>query len=157
MASGRLFGALLPAKAVEPRVKAELERSLAVPRLDAPTRDNLEHEFALIRDAGFAVTSGMPIPGINAVAAPVVGECGDLACVVALVGWRERLPLTDEDPAPRRFLEEVRALQATLGTGGAGMKMRPWGAPTEGADIPRKPNLPDAWQPPATRTPVTRV
>jgi DNA-binding IclR family transcriptional regulator len=152
-ASGRLFGALLPAEVVEARVAAELKRPLAAP----PTRDSLEREFALIRRAGFAVTRDAPIPGINALAAPVFGEGGSLACVVTLVGRMERLPLTDEDPALAGFLEAVRTLRATSGGKPAGMKMRPQATPTEEASFfhePKAPKAPEDRQPAATMAPV---
>src|SRR3712207_4104389 len=71
-ATGRTFGAYLPAKQVAPRLEAELAEGPRSQRVGNPvSRAKFEREVAHVRRKGFAAAEGSPVPGINGIAAPV--------------------------------------------------------------------------------------
>lgn len=115
-ASGRLFGALSRNDAVVRRIAAELKGTAADQGVGTRLqRGELEKEFARIRADGYATSIGRPIPGINAVSAPVFGNDGQLVAVVTLIGDDVSLPLREPDPTARVLLEEVQRISPPLG------------------------------------------
>jgi DNA-binding IclR family transcriptional regulator len=110
-ASGRLFGALMETQAVKRRIEAELKGSVINQNRETRTkRENLEATFAAIRSAGFAESFGRPVPGINAIAAPVFDADGKLALVLTLIGSSGTLPLAENDTARKLLLGTVHSL-----------------------------------------------
>jgi DNA-binding IclR family transcriptional regulator len=110
-ASGRLFGALLRSDAVAKRMTAELKGTTDNQGVGTRLqRGELEKEFSRIRARGYATSIGRPIPGINAVSAPVFGNDGQLVAAVTLIGDETALPLRESDPTLRVLLEEVQRI-----------------------------------------------
>jgi DNA-binding IclR family transcriptional regulator len=68
-ATGLIFAAFLPPKAVEGMIKNEADRVGGL--ADPPSRKKVEGLLAEVRRHGLARVAGAPIPGINAVSAPV--------------------------------------------------------------------------------------
>jgi DNA-binding IclR family transcriptional regulator len=85
-ATGRVFAAYLPPKLTEKLAKDEIQRTTE----GAAAARNLEQEFqqALteIRRKGMDRANGRPIPGINAVSAPVFDYSGNIVLVITAVG-----------------------------------------------------------------------
>ena len=84
-ATGRVFAAYLSPDLIRPFLKATLpktitERSVGVAQ-PLPDRD-----LATIREDGIASVERPPVPGINAIAAPVFDHLGQIFVVVTLVG-----------------------------------------------------------------------
>lgn len=88
-ATGRAFLAWAPPAAVQVRRTAELRRARKTPALlpdcDANTLA-LDEMAAQIRAAGLATVDGSFIPGLVALAAPVLDWQGQAQCVVTLIG-----------------------------------------------------------------------
>ncbi|WP_295809201.1 IclR family transcriptional regulator [uncultured Nitratireductor sp.] len=87
-ASGRIFLAWSPPGAIG----GHLEKELALTRSN-PTQSHLDYDVenvkALrerIREAGFATVDGRFIPGLVAVAAPVLDWQGEAQCAITLIG-----------------------------------------------------------------------
>ena len=88
-ASGRVFLAWSPPKATRERLAAELAIARSNPAFDATlNRDDaaLSGLRQTIREAGFASVDGRFIPGLVAVAAPVLDWQGEAQCVITLIG-----------------------------------------------------------------------
>jgi DNA-binding IclR family transcriptional regulator len=86
-ATGRVFGAFLPATALAPRLEEELAEGSRRQRIGAlATRERFDLEVTLVRGQGYAVAEGSPIPGINGLAAPVFDHTGQLQLVITLIG-----------------------------------------------------------------------
>jgi DNA-binding IclR family transcriptional regulator len=115
-ASGRLFGALSRSDSVARRIAAELKGTAADQGVGTRLqRSELEREFGTIRAKGYATSIGRPIPGINAVSAPVFGHDGNLVAAVTLIGDDQSLPLRESDPTARVLLEEVQGISRPSG------------------------------------------
>jgi DNA-binding IclR family transcriptional regulator len=88
-ATGRAFLAWGPSAAITPAREAEMRRAARQPSLlqdfDA-TKTGLAHLVAKVRDQGFAAVDGRYIPGLVAVAAPILDWQGEAQAVITLVG-----------------------------------------------------------------------
>lgn len=100
-ATGRVFLAFLPSRQTS-ELLAEETRS-----------DNIEPAplIASVRASGIARVSGDHIPGLSAVAAPVLDAHGEAVAVMTLVGARRGI----QPPAVERLREESAAASARLG------------------------------------------
>ncbi|HUN94463.1 MAG TPA: IclR family transcriptional regulator [Burkholderiaceae bacterium] len=85
-ATGRAFAAYLPPKLCEKLARDEIRR-LAGDAADAQDIERqFEHALAEIRRRGLARALGKPMPGINAICAPVFDQAGSIALVITAVG-----------------------------------------------------------------------
>lgn len=115
-ASGRLFAAFSGAPGVASRIETEF--SGAVQRKgvgDVPDRARFDGAVARIRKQGYAEISGAPVPGINAVSAPVYDEEGNMALAMTLIGTIADLDVGPESHAIGRLLDTVRKVSAAAG------------------------------------------
>ncbi|MGX1309483.1 DNA-binding IclR family transcriptional regulator [Amorphus suaedae] len=65
------------------------------------------------RASGYAITREAPVPGVNALAAPILDADGDIAAAITLIGSVGRLSVaTKDNPALDRLLEVSRGLSA---------------------------------------------
>lgn len=97
-ATGWLFAAFAPAarRAGLPKVGAQAAKRIADVRADG---------FAMIHEA--------PVPGVNALAVPILDADGAITAAITLIGSVSRLSVTPTDnPALERLLEAGRALSA---------------------------------------------
>jgi DNA-binding IclR family transcriptional regulator len=89
-ATGRLFAAYMPSKAVEQLAGEELARfaygSGPFGSDAAAGRDALQVSLAEIRKHGLSRTQGQPIPGIDAICAPVFDSAGHIVLGVLVMG-----------------------------------------------------------------------
>ncbi|MCA0043520.1 IclR family transcriptional regulator [Celeribacter litoreus] len=91
-AAGRLFPAYGKNPAIEALCEAEIARKsehLAIG--EQITREAFSEKIEEVRACGYAIAEGRPIPGINAIGAPVFSETGDLAFVISMIGKAENL------------------------------------------------------------------
>lgn len=93
-ATGRVFAAWLPARRVQGVLDASQAQALGGDAA-APSRRAYERELAQVRAIGIARAVGAPLPGINAISAPVFDAQGGVALVLTAVG-----PAGAFDPAP---------------------------------------------------------
>ncbi len=86
-ATGRLFAAYMPPKAVERLVSDELARLSNGTNSKAPVaHETLEASLAEIRKQGLSRSLGQPIPGIDALCAPVFDSAGHLVLGILIMG-----------------------------------------------------------------------
>jgi DNA-binding IclR family transcriptional regulator len=86
-ATGRLFAAYMPSKVVEQLLGEELVRLAYGSIQSAPGgRDALESSLAEIRRHGLSRAQGQPIPGIDALCAPVFDSAGHIVLGVLIMG-----------------------------------------------------------------------
>lgn len=118
-ATGYVFAAFSPGE----RVTGPIEEAFSAlePVLGAPARDRggFEALVETTRRQGFAVTSESPVPGVNAIAAPVLDEHGEAEAVITLIGSAGRLPLTlTSNRILSRLAEAAGALSGHRSSGG---------------------------------------
>lgn len=85
-ATGRLFAAYMPPKVVERLLLDELARSREAGRDAPPSMHALEPALAEVRRHGLSRTLGQPIPGIDAMCAPVFDPDGHIVLAVLVMG-----------------------------------------------------------------------
>ena len=83
-ATGLVFAAFLAPKVVEGMIKNEAGRVGGL--ADPPSRKKTEALLAEVRRHGLARVAGTPIPGINAVSAPVFDHAGNIALAITAMG-----------------------------------------------------------------------
>lgn len=116
-ASGLVFAAFLPEIKVQNMLRAEkLEEHInhRVGCLNMLSTKNLN----IIRDAGYATITPPPVPGINAIAAPVFDHLGQVQFVVTVIGLSSILTTTPQSPFVLTLLEETAMLSHQLGYAG---------------------------------------
>jgi DNA-binding IclR family transcriptional regulator len=115
-ATGKVFAAFMPSHVVEPRVRAELREGSRMQRVGSPVSlKSVTAELEQVRQTGFATAEGAPIPGINAISAPVFDHTGQLQLAMTVIGPAAALPLDGEGPHAGSLLELTRRLSAELG------------------------------------------
>ena len=110
-ATGRVFAAFGGSPEIETRIETELGEGKRHDGIGGLlTRDAFERARSATRDHGFAAAAGTPVPGLNAVAAPVFGSGGELAFVVALIAPGDELPVTKGAVAVERLRQIAGSL-----------------------------------------------
>ncbi|MCZ0733843.1 IclR family transcriptional regulator [Phreatobacter sp. AB_2022a] len=109
-ATGRLFAAFLPEEIVGPLIEKELDAGRSGPARQQ--RERMAADFDEIRRRGFATTEGIPVPGINAVSAPVLDHSGQVQFAITLIGPAADLIVKGDSEQAlfvRRFAENLSA------------------------------------------------
>lgn len=110
-ASGKVFSTFLPEKTVRDAIQAEKREKGMTGRVGVH-RFLSKKELDDIRRAGYATVDTPPVPGINAIAAPVFDHAGQLVLVITIIGLEELL----HDRADREFVPAlVRTTQNLSG------------------------------------------
>jgi DNA-binding IclR family transcriptional regulator len=68
-----------------------------------------------IRAAGYALTRGVPVPGVNAASAPVFDHDGHLQYAVTVIGYDTTLDVESGSPQVQRLLGFVQEASKQLG------------------------------------------
>lgn len=109
--AGRVFAAFLETAEVRAMIAAELAHASQTRSLGVDlTAEELDRYIVEIRQLGYSMVQGTPVPAVNTVAAPVFGPDGALTCVLSLVGATEDFPLDVEADGVRRLLDLARGL-----------------------------------------------
>ena len=115
-ATGRVFGAYMPAKQVAPRLEAELAEGARSQRVGNPaSRAQFERAVARVRRQGYAAAEGSPVPGINGIAAPVFDHGGQMQLAVTLIGPAPVVGTAQDSPQVAALLDFTRRFSAQLG------------------------------------------
>ncbi|MGE5337183.1 MAG: IclR family transcriptional regulator [Gemmatimonadota bacterium] len=85
-ATGRLFAAFLPPKLCEKLAREEIRRLAGSASAARELERQFEQSLAEIRRRGLARAQGRPMPGINAMCAPVFDHAGNIVLVITAVG-----------------------------------------------------------------------
>lgn len=114
-ATGRVFAAFLPPEAV----KAHLKSAARISGLLEPATNEANAEVlarvARARELGYATAVGSPIPGVNAISAPVFDHTAQIQLAVTVIGLGPLVDVSPESPQVRRLSEFVASLSAELG------------------------------------------
>jgi DNA-binding IclR family transcriptional regulator len=122
-ATGRVFGAHIAPAALAPRLEEEVAEGSRRQRIGAlATRDRFDREVARVRQQGYAVAEGSPIPGINGIAAPVFDHTGQLQLVITLIGPNTVVRTTPGSTHIAALLDFTHRLSAQLGAPEPGRK-----------------------------------
>jgi DNA-binding IclR family transcriptional regulator len=85
-ATGRLFGAYMPESLVRAQLNDDGPRLSGAKNLKATEIKRLFEDYAEIRAEGMTRAVGNPLPGVNALAAPVFSFNGTVALAITLIG-----------------------------------------------------------------------
>jgi DNA-binding IclR family transcriptional regulator len=107
-ASGRVFAAFLPQAMVRKAIAEEKSESDATGRVGNGLLPN-EEEIATIRRLGYATVMPPPVPGVNALSAPVFDHTGQIQLAMTLIGAAAVL---DNSPTSRFLPPLLRAAGA---------------------------------------------
>ncbi|MCC5988579.1 MAG: IclR family transcriptional regulator [Pararhodobacter sp.] len=115
-ASGRVFSAWLP--------EAVAVRHIAAERAEGPSQylvgtlldeAELDRLLAEARARGYSATEGVPIPGVNAISAPVFDASGRIALALTVIGPEGGLDTGPHSPQVAALLAHCAELSAQLG------------------------------------------
>lgn len=116
-AGGRIFGAFAGTETVRQRIQQELDGEAKDIGIGVrASRAEFDAEIVRIERQGYSTVSGMPVPGINAVAAPVFDDSGTLALVLTLIGPTDALDLGPASRAIAELLSTCRELSQAAST-----------------------------------------
>ncbi|QDG94288.1 IclR family transcriptional regulator (plasmid) [Rhizobium sp. NIBRBAC000502774] len=112
--SGRAFLAYLPRTVIAARLRLEIERAmeagLSWPDLDL-TEASIDRLIVSIRKDGFAYVDGKYVPGLRAVAAPILNWQGEAEAAVTLISTSNQIFEAD-NPAVKALLSFVTAVSS---------------------------------------------
>lgn len=115
-ASGTIFAAFMRGKAVRDRLTAELSEGARTQRIGMPlSAAEMEENVAEARRLGYSTVSGRPVPGVNAISAPVLDSSGQLQLALTLIGPAPALPVDEDSPFIPQLLHTTRLLSCQLG------------------------------------------
>lgn len=110
-ASGRVFLAWMPRPVISARLNLEVERAveagLSWPDLDL-SAGSIDRLIAKIRGDGFASIDGRYVPGLRAIAAPILNWQGEAEAAVTMISTSEQI-LSAAHPAVQQLLEFTRS------------------------------------------------
>jgi DNA-binding IclR family transcriptional regulator len=146
-ATGRVFAAFLGADAVEAHLgKAKAFSGLLEPE-NAESSAELWREIEETRVRGYSRATGSPIPGVNALAAPVFDHTGEIKVALTAIGPSRLVDVSPESAEARRLLAFTRDLSTELGFRAApdgsaisappSRRARPAAPPHGGTRLPR--------------------
>ncbi len=113
-ASGRVFAAFLPEAVAKETMRIERKNNPDSDRV-GKARPLTKTETKSIRDAGYAVIDDPPVPGINAISAPVFDYSGQVQYAVTLIGHESMLKMTPDSEYIPVLLEATQNLSLQLG------------------------------------------
>ncbi|MFO1135546.1 MAG: IclR family transcriptional regulator [Rhodoblastus sp.] len=114
-ATGLVFGAFLPKATVQSHLAA-IGGKDHTGRIGAEVDDDAFAQAIVdVRRKGFAVAKGSPIPGVNALAAPVFDHSGQLQLAVTIIGPAASVEIEPDSPLARRLLAFTGGLSRQLG------------------------------------------
>lgn len=116
-ATGRVFAAWMPKKAVASLINQEL-KAPDLP-LDLRTRADVEALLAKVRADGYATTDGYhKVPGVEAVAAPVFNFKNEITMAVLIVGVQGMFDISPDGKVVECLKRTAEALSLRLGCNG---------------------------------------
>lgn len=110
-ASGIVFGAFSDPEGMDRLINSEINgqsRSHSFGKI--PPRETYDLAVKKAQELGYSETVGAPIPGINAVSAPVFNRQSNLEMVITLIGRTEDMPVDERSVAVRKLLSVTSSL-----------------------------------------------
>ena len=114
-ASGRVFSAFADVADLKERIDAEFQGNGEHHGIgQIASRQAFDDDVAHVRKLGYAVADSVPIPGVNAVAAPVFSAAGHLELVITLIGPSQLLAIGPDSTAVVRLLQTAKAIEQSV-------------------------------------------
>lgn len=118
-ASGAVFAAFMKGRAAAEMLAAELQEGSRTQKIGPPAApEDVAQTIRAVREQGYATTEGRPVPGVNAISAPVFDSTGQIQLALTLIGPAAALPLEAGNPFVLRLMEATRQLSQHLGWAG---------------------------------------
>ena len=118
-ATGRVFAAFLPQAIVNTHLDAEQRDGSESQRIGNPSgAAGFEKEVEQTKKLSYATANGSPIPGINAISAPVFDHTGQMQLAITLIGPAKLVDIRRGSPPVRRLAEFTAGLSSELGYAG---------------------------------------
>lgn len=116
-AAGRLFAAFLPRETVGPFVEQEAAKGLTISYMGKPVphEDFFRVLIERIRREGVSRVHGDQLVGIDAIAAPVFDQSGELALTLTILGPQGTLDLALDGPSAEALIGVANDLSRRLG------------------------------------------
>lgn len=114
-ATGRVFLAMTHDGRVEALARAELEAASAEQRRGLDPRDPIGTLRTQVRAAGVATVRDTYLPGVSAVAAPLIDYTGQVRAVLTALGATGGFDPSPQGPIARTVREEAEAVSRSLG------------------------------------------
>jgi DNA-binding IclR family transcriptional regulator len=115
-ATGRVFAAFLPPKMIEKFMESGVGRaSVGDETARRMSRKQIEAAVAEVREKGLARAVERPIPGVNALSAPVFDQAGSIALAITAIGPSGIFDADWGSPIARELLACARTASARLG------------------------------------------
>jgi DNA-binding IclR family transcriptional regulator len=106
-ATGRLFAAYRRDRDVKERLATELAASPGQDRKAKQPSSEFKAAVAAARNAGYTRASGVPIPGVAALAAPVLDPNGEISFALTIIGPQATLDVNPEGRPLRTLLSKT--------------------------------------------------
>lgn len=126
-ASGRVFAAFHSSAIVERALAEERGENGSTGRVGSVATLS-DEDVGEIRDAGYATVSPPPVPGVNALSAPIFDHSGQIQIAITLIGAESVLDTSPESPFLPVLLRFARDVSRKLGADVAGDSGRQAGA-----------------------------
>jgi DNA-binding IclR family transcriptional regulator len=114
-ATGRVFAAFLPKEVVAAHRKTAAKISGLLEPANAEPTEELLVEVERARARGYATAVGSPIPGVNAVAAPIFDHTCGLKVALTVIGPASLVDISPDSALVARVVAFSAALSAELG------------------------------------------
>ena len=115
-ASGTIFAAFMRGKAVRDQLTAEMSEGARTQRIGMPISEaEMATKIECARRSGYATAAELPIPGVNAISAPVFDSTGQMQLALTLIGPSPALPVDPASPFITQLLATTQMLSSQLG------------------------------------------
>lgn len=118
-ATGQVFSAFLPPKLVQHAIARELNDSANPSGATQEMFQRHESLLADVRHRGLARVEGTPIPGVNAISAPVFDDKQTIALAITVIGSAGTFDQDWEGPVARQLKECAAQVSYHLGYAGS--------------------------------------
>lgn len=118
-ATGRVFAAFLPQAVITAHIDTEQREGSESQRIGNPIgAAGFEKEAEQTKKLGYATANGSPVPGINAISAPVFDHTGQMQLAITLIGPARVVDIRRGSPQVKRLLAFTTGLSTKLGYAG---------------------------------------
>ena len=115
-ASGTIFAAFMRGKAVRDQLTAEMSEGARTQRIGMPISETeMAAKIEQARGSGYATVAELPIPGVNAISAPVFDSTRQMQLALTLIGPSPALPVDPPSPFIAQLLATTQMLSSQLG------------------------------------------
>ncbi len=122
-ATGRVFAAFLPPKMIENFIESGVGRASVGDEAERQmTWKQIDANLAEIRENGLARAVERPIPGVNAISAPVFDHAGSIALVMTAIGPSHTFDADWDGPIAAEIRKCAANVSARLGFFAKGSK-----------------------------------